>query len=82
MTPDERREVVGIQHDAIPWLLLRGVHHALQMERSGWFHTACGTFTPNGIKTLAPKRKCQKCVAVLRVATLAADELEKNDETP
>jgi hypothetical protein len=59
------------------WLMLGKTGHALAgIASCGWFHTACGTLTPNGWATIElPVRVCGKCRKRLRDAHLETGEL-------
>jgi hypothetical protein len=66
---------MSISVEQVPmWLMLGKTGHALRaVVPCGWFHTACGTLTPNGQETpKLPTRICGKCRKQLRNAHLEA----------
>lgn len=64
-------ETTGVAHDAIDWLRLKGVDHAIAISQgNGWFTTACAHIICGGTVVSTAKRKCRACVDRLKVATL------------
>lgn len=68
----------GVGEAEVPWLVLSGVGHALQGVVHGWFHTACGTLTPNGRRVAwsSIRRRCAKCVKALNSGVRLAGTVE------
>lgn len=64
---------MAVKVEDVPvWLILdRKIGHAVWYGQHGWYHTACGTLTPNGETTEElPARICRKCRERLKEARL------------
>lgn len=76
--------MIAVDDARLKWLVLsRNISHAIASFNSGWYWTACGTFTPNGHEMKADKRPariCLKCRESLKTLTMRESPIATDQE--